>query len=154
MASPHDHFMGLALAEARKGASKGNKLVGAVVVKDDRVVGAGHNTVASENNLVNHAEVVAISDACRNLATLDLSGATLYSTMEPCPMCLWAIHLAGISRLVLGGRHASMGRPDLGDYSVEALLALTRQNMEVVTGVRTDECERLRREWNRLHAAG
>ncbi len=143
----HDHFMRLALEQAEKGAAAGNNFVGSVIVKDGTVIGAGYNTVVSEQNPVNHAETIAIMDACGKLGTKDLSGTTLYTTMEPCPMCLWAIHVAGIERLVLGGRHASMGRTDLGDYSVELLLELTRQTIDLVTGVRNEECERRRREW-------
>ena len=142
----HEAYMDLALEEAAKGAALGNKLVGSVIVKDDVVIGRGYNSVVSKVNPINHSETVAIMDACRGLGTTDLGGSTLYSTMEPCPMCLWAIHIAGIDRLVLGGRHAAMGRADLGDYSVEKLLALTRQTLDVVTGVRSNECIRLRRE--------
>ncbi len=154
MAMDHDHFMGLALEESHKAAAEGNKAVGAVIVKEGRVVGVGHNTVDSEADPTNHAETVAIRDACRKLATADLAGCTLYTAMEPCPMCLWAIHLAGIERLVLGGRHAGMKRTDLGDYSVEKLLELTRQSIDLVTGIRTRECEDLRRDWEAKRALG
>ena len=64
-------------------------------------------------------------------------------------MCLWAIHVAGIRQLVLGGRHAAMKREDLGDYSVEKLLELTRQKLDVVTGVRTEQCEAMRWAWRK-----
>lgn len=143
----HDGFMSLALDEAHKGAALGNTFVGAVIGKNGVVIGRGHNTVMSERNPLNHAETVAIANTCRALGTADLSGSTLYSTMEPCPMCLWAIHRAGIRRLVLGGRLASMGRTDLGDYSVEKFLELVHEKMDLITGVRAEECERLRREW-------
>jgi tRNA(adenine34) deaminase len=147
MDSEHDHFMDLALQEARQGVVQGNKPVGAIIVLRGQVIGRGRNTVDSEGDSTNHAEIVAIRDACRNRKRATLEGATLYSAMEPCPMCLWAIHVAGIERLVLGGRHAAMKREDLGDYSVEKLLQLTRQKMEIVTGVRTKECEAMRWAW-------
>ena len=149
MEAQHDRFMDLALEEAGKGAAEGNKPVGAIIVLRGEIVGRGRNTVDTERDPLNHAEMVAIRDACRRLDTASLAGATLYSAMEPCPMCLWAIHIAGINELVLGGRHASMGRADLGDYSIEKLLELTHQKMRIVTGVRTGECEAMRRAWRK-----
>ena len=149
----HDHFMDLALEESRKAEAAGNKPVGTVIVRDETVIGAGHNTVVSASDPTNHAEIVAIRDACRRLGTTDLSGATLYSAMEPCPMCLWAIHVAGIGRLVLGGRHATMKRMDLGAYSVEKLMALMGQRIDLVTNVKRRECEDMRRRWEAKNAA-
>ena len=148
----HDHFMDVALEESRKAGEAGNKAVGAVIVKEGAIVGRGHNTVDSEADPTNHAEIVAIRDACRSLGTAALSGSTLYSAMEPCPMCLWALHMAGIERLVLGGRHAAMGRTDMGTYSVEKLMAMTALSIDLVTGIRDRECEDLRREWNARRA--
>lgn len=147
MEPEHDRFMDLALQEARQGMAQGNKPVGAVIVLRGEVIGRGRNTVDSERDPINHAEITAIRDACRNLNTANLQDATLYSVMEPCPMCLWAIHMSGIAQLVLGGRHAAMKREDMGDYSVEKLLQLTRQGMKVITGVRTKECEAMRWAW-------
>ena len=62
-------------------------------------------------------------------------------------MCCWALQEARIARLVLGARHAEMRRVDYGGYSVETLLELTGRPMEIVTGVRTAECEAIRRSW-------
>ncbi len=69
---------------------------GAVVVKDETVVGWGYNTVTSSNDPTAHAEVNAIRDACRNLDTFSLEGCTIYTSCEPCPMCLSAIYWARI----------------------------------------------------------
>ncbi len=73
---------------------------GAVVVKDDKIIGRGVNTVTSTNDPTAHAEVVAIRDACQHLGTFQLDGCTLYTSCEPCPMCLSAIYWARIGRLV------------------------------------------------------
>ena len=62
-------------------------------------------------------------------------------------MCCWAIVEAGIERLVLGARHADMKRTDYGDYSVEKLLTMANRKLHIVTGVRSAECEALRRSW-------
>lgn len=67
---------------------------GAVVVKDGMIVGRGYNSVTSTNDPTAHAEVMAIRDACRNLGTYQLAGCELYTSCEPCPMCLGAIYWA------------------------------------------------------------
>lgn len=72
---------------------------GALVVKDDQIVGRGWNGVTSLNDPTAHAEIMAIRDACKNLGTYQLDGCVLYASCEPCPMCLSAIYWARISRL-------------------------------------------------------
>ncbi len=67
---------------------------GAVIVKDGKIVGRGWNQVTSTNDPTAHAEVVAIRDACKNLWTFQLDDCELYTSCEPCPMCLWAIYRA------------------------------------------------------------
>jgi tRNA(Arg) A34 adenosine deaminase TadA len=88
---------------------------GAVVVKDGKVIGKGGNQVSSLNDPTAHAEIMAIRDACRNLKSFDLSGATLFTTCEPCPMCLSAIYWASIEAVFYcSTRHdaASIGFKD------------------------------------------
>ena len=72
---------------------------GAVVVRDGRVVGEGANAVTSSNDPTAHAEIVAIRNACRTLATFRLDGCELYASCEPCPMCLGAAYWARLDRL-------------------------------------------------------
>lgn len=147
-AKTHDErFMDVALAHSEAALARGDCPVAAIIVIDDAVVGVGSNRVATGGDPTAHAEVEAIRDACAKLRTSRLAGATLYSAMEPCPMCCWAIREAGIGRVVLGARHAGMRRIDYGHYSVEKLLALTGATLELVTGVRVRECEALRRRW-------
>jgi len=145
--SKDEHYMRLALAEAAKAEAEGNVPVGSVIVRDGSVIGIGRNRAVSEHDPTAHAEVDAVRDACRKLATHRLAGAACYTTMEPCPMCCWALQEAGVARLVLGARHADMRRTDYGGYSVEALLALTRRRLELVTGVLVADCESIRRNW-------
>lgn len=73
---------------------------GAIVVKDGEIVGKGSNSVASTNDPTAHAEVVAIRDACNNLGHFQLDGCVLYTSCEPCPMCLGAIYWARPQRVV------------------------------------------------------
>lgn len=75
---------------------------GCVIVKDGEVVGKGHNEVIKNNDPTCHGEMMAIRDACKALNTFDLSGCELYTTGEPCPMCLSAILWANISKVFFG----------------------------------------------------
>lgn len=75
---------------------------GAVVVKDGKIVGRGNNRVLSTNDPTAHAEVVAIRDACKNLGSFQLDGCEVYTSCEPCPMCLGAIYWARPERVFFG----------------------------------------------------
>ncbi len=141
------HYMQLAFEEAQRAYAAGNRPVAAVIVRDGQVIGGGRNTVYADRDPSAHAEVAAIRVACRQLDTFDLSGATLYCTLEPCPMCLWMILEAKIERLVLGARHAALKRTDTGGYTVESFLALTRRKLDLVTGLLEQPCVDLRLQW-------
>ena len=83
---------------------------GAVIVRDGAIVGEGWNEVLSSNDPTAHAEVVAIRRACRERGTYDLSGCEIYSSCEPCPMCLSAIYWSRIGRVYFSiGRHDADG---------------------------------------------
>ncbi len=75
---------------------------GAIVVKDGKIIGKGQNQVTSTNDPTAHAEVVAIREACNNLNTFQLSGCTVYTSCEPCPMCLGAIYWARPDKVFFG----------------------------------------------------
>ncbi|MDD5885062.1 MAG: nucleoside deaminase [Erysipelotrichaceae bacterium] len=93
-------FMLEAIEEAKKGIlSKEGGPFGAVVVKDGKIVGRGHNEVIKEQDPTCHGEVMAIHDACHHLGTFDLSGCDIYTTSYPCPMCLGAIMWANIGHV-------------------------------------------------------
>jgi guanine deaminase len=94
-------FIKEAVDVALKGVS-GNKggPFGCVIVKDEKIVGEGCNEVLSSNDPTAHAEVVAIRNACRSLQSYQLPGCTIYTTCEPCPMCLGAIYWARPHRIV------------------------------------------------------
>ena len=154
MALDHEHFMGIAIALSREAAAQGNRPLGSLIVSEDAtIVAQGGNQVYSDVDPTAHGEMVVIRQAARKLGSVDLAGCTLYTAMEPCPMCCWAILEANVSRLVLGGRHAGIKRRDLGDYSVEAMLGFTGRTLELVTGVRARECEELRLAWVAERAA-
>lgn len=75
---------------------------GCVIVKDGKIVGKGHNKVTSTNDPTAHGEVMAIRDACKNLNTFNLEGCELYTSCEPCPMCLGAIYWARLEKVYYG----------------------------------------------------
>ena len=92
-----------AIEEAYEGIKHGHGgPFGAVVVKDGKIIGKGHNMVVKELDPTMHGEIVAIKDACRHEKHFDLTGAELYTTAEPCPMCLGAILWAGIKNVYYG----------------------------------------------------
>ena len=101
MTKKSEYFMQEAIKMAIKGmqANEGGPF-GAVVVKDDQIIGRGHNMVASTNDPTAHAEVVAIRDACKNIGDFQLKDCIIYSSCEPCPMCLGAIYWARPDKIV------------------------------------------------------
>ena len=95
--------MGMAINEAKKGIKEGHGgPFGAVIVKDNKVVAKGHNLVLKTNDPTNHGEMMAIHKACKKLQTYDLSGCDIYTTGEPCPMCMAAILWANIDKVYYG----------------------------------------------------
>lgn len=93
----------MAIAEAKRGIRAGDGgPFGAVIVKDGVVVGKGHNQVLKNNDPTCHGEVMAIHKACKKLKTFDLSGCEIYTTGEPCPMCMAAILWANIDKVYYG----------------------------------------------------
>jgi tRNA(adenine34) deaminase len=144
----HDYFMSIALDLARKTAAEGNRPIGSVLVDaEGTIVAQGANRMYTDFDPTAHAETVVIREACAKLRQVELPGCTLYTSVEPCPMCCWAIIDSRISRLVLGGRYAALGRRDMGQYSVETFLQFVDRSLELVTGVKAAECEELRRRW-------
>lgn len=98
-----DQYMKIALDEAYEGIENGDGgPFGAVIVKDGKVIGKGHNRVVKNADPTCHGEMEAIHDACKRLKTFDLSGSTIYTTGEPCPMCLGAIMWANIEKVYYG----------------------------------------------------
>ena len=96
-------YMQMAIEEARKGIQNGDGgPFGAVIVKNDKVIGIGHNRVILKKDPTRHGEMEAIQDACKNLNDFDLKGCEIYTTGYPCPMCMGAIKWANISKIYYG----------------------------------------------------
>ncbi len=109
-------FMAAAIRLAERGVrNRDGGPFGAVVVLNNRIVGRGWNQVPRSNDPTAHAEIMAIRDACRKLGRFQLDTATLYSTCEPCPMCLGALYWAHIHRLVYAATRRDAARIGFDD---------------------------------------
>ena len=95
-------FMREAIRLANESVERGGGPFGAVIVKDGEIVAGSINSVTIDNDPTAHAEVNTIREACRKLRTFDLSGCTIYTSCEPCPMCLGAIYWARIGKIFYG----------------------------------------------------
>lgn len=102
MKDNHSKFMQKAIKLAEKSVLKGGGPFGAVIVKDGVIVAEGNNNVTLNNDPTAHAEVSVIRNACKKLNTFDLAGCVIYSSCEPCPMCLSAIYWAHIDKIYFG----------------------------------------------------
>jgi tRNA(Arg) A34 adenosine deaminase TadA len=141
--------MAAAIEEARKGIAAGQSPFGAVVVTDGRLIASGHNEVWRRTDPTAHAEVVAIKRAAAALGTIDLTGCTLYSTCEPCPMCAGAIHWARLGSVVFGASIADARRAGFNEMPlpIEDVYRAAACAPRVVRGVLGAECAALFEEW-------
>ncbi|ADK02831.1 adenosine deaminase [Bacillus thuringiensis] len=132
------YFMQLAIEEAKKAEAIQEVPIGAVIVLNGEVISAAHNLRETEQRSIAHAELLAIDEACKKLGTWRLEDATLYVTLEPCPMCAGGIVLSRVNRVVYGA-----GDPKGGCAgTLMNLLTDERFNhqCEVVAGVLEEEC--------------
>lgn len=143
----HEQHMTFALDLAREAMAEGDWPVAAVIARGDQILAHGKGRQNTARDPSAHAETEALRHA-RALGA-DLTNVTLYCTMEPCPMCAYALHLHRIDRIVLGARHADLGRTDLGLYSLEGFAEMMKYDLDLVTDVRRQDCIALRREWGR-----
>jgi tRNA(adenine34) deaminase len=145
MRATDDDWMAQALELAREAARRGEVPVGALLVRDDAVLGRGGNAPIAHNDPTSHAEIVALREAGRVLGNYRLPGCTLYVTLEPCAMCAGAILHARLARLVYGASDPKTGACG----SVVDLFAEPRLNhhTRVTGGVAADACASLLSEF-------
>ena len=137
-------FMNQAIRLARIARERGDSPVGSVVVSNGRIIAEGIEAVRSENDVTAHAEVRAVREACRVLDSLDLTGCTLYTTVEPCFMCSFVIRGTRLSRVVIGRAVPHVG----GVSSKHPILTDPKipnwpRPPAVVTGLLLEECSAL-----------
>jgi len=140
-----ERFMRMALREAQAAAAKDEVPVGAVIVKDGRVIGRAHNMRETLNDPTAHAEMIAITQAAEALSAWRLEGAVCYVTVEPCPMCAGALMLARVSRLVYAAADPKAGACGTL-YNIVQDERLNHR-MELTVGVLADESRLLLQEF-------
>jgi tRNA(adenine34) deaminase len=137
----HETYMREALALAREAQAAGETPVGAVVVLGDEIVGRGRNAPIGSGDPTAHAEILAIREACRRVGNYRLTGAIMYSTLEPCVMCAGALVAARIATLVFGARDLRFGgvrsKFQIADSD------LLNHRVEIIEGILAVECVRL-----------
>ena len=139
--------MRLALEEARRAAEAGDVPVGAVVVLDGKVIGAGHNEPIGSKDPTAHAEIVAMRAAALATGNYRLTGSTLYVTVEPCLMCVGAMVHARVAEVVFGAAEPKAGAVMSTQRAHEH--AALNHRLIVTGGVLADECSAILQEFFR-----
>lgn len=132
-------FMKEALKEAQKSYKKEEIPVGAIIVKDGKIIARGHNIKETKTDPTKHAEIIAIQKACKKLQTWRLTGCTMYVTLEPCSMCAGSLIQSRLDKVVIGTMDEKTGACG----SVLNLLADYKFNhiVQIETGIMQEECK-------------
>ena len=147
--SDHKKFMKEAIKLASQNANdnQGGPF-GAIVVKDGEIVGRGVNKVTTTNDPTAHAEVVAIRDAAKNIDTFNLEGCEIYSSCEPCPMCLGAIYWARINMLHYAGTKDDAAKADFDDSVIYKEFCLPKEKRFIPSSqLMRDDAVKIFEEW-------
>jgi len=141
-------FMREAIRLADESVRRGGGPFGAVIVKDGQIVAGSANSVTIDNDPTAHAEVNTIRQACQKLGTFDLSGCVIYTSCEPCPMCLGAIYWARISRIYYGNNRKDARDINFADDFIYEELdrPLTERTVPIIPLLR-DEAQHTFRLW-------
>jgi len=137
----HYHFMSQAFFEAEKAYKMGEIPVGAVIVKDNLIVGRGHNMVENLGDPTAHAEMIAITAACESVGQKYLTDCTLYVTLEPCPMCAGALVWSKIRTIVFAASDDKAG--SCGTLLNIAQNKSLNHSIEVIQGIMEADCTEL-----------
>lgn len=145
-------FMQVAIEEAREGiAHNDGGPFGAVVVKNGEIIGRGHNRVAKNNDSTCHGEIEAIRDACKNLSSFNLEGADIYTTGQPCVMCLGAILWANINHIYYG---CSIAENDMIGFRDDVFSQTLKINMDKlqdrISQIDHEECLQLFESYTKI----
>jgi len=138
----HEFYMNLAYQEALKAYDDGEVPIGAVVVKNRKIIGRGYNRMESLNDATAHAEIVAIGAASSSLSTWRLNDCELYVTIEPCLMCLGAIMQSRISKIVFGALDTRLGAIETNNYK-DQIQKIYFRFPEIIGHIMEPECKYL-----------
>ena len=136
-----EKYMKMALKEAKKAADLNEVPIGCVIVRDDKVIAKAYNKRNSDKNVLSHAELLAIKQACKKTGDWRLEDCTMYITLEPCQMCSGAMVQARLQRAVIGAMNAKAGCAG----SVLNILQMQEFNhqVDVTRGVLEAECSEM-----------
>ena len=141
-------FMREAIRLANESVERGGGPFGAVIVKNGEIVAGSSNSVTLDNDPTAHAEVNTIRQACRKLGTFDLSGCVIYTSCEPCPMCIGAIYWARISRIYYGNTRKDAADIDFADdFIYEELARPLDERRLPIRPLLRDEAQESFRRW-------
>ncbi|MCX6101946.1 MAG: nucleoside deaminase [Proteobacteria bacterium] len=145
----NEQFMKVAIEKTKEGIFSGQSPFGAVIVKGDNIVAVAHNIVWKTCDPTAHAEVNAIREAAKELKTIDLSGSVMFTTCEPCPMCLSAIHWAKIDKVYYGATIADAAEAGFKEleFPAKELARLGKSPLVVEEGLCREECASLFSLW-------
>lgn len=132
-ANDHERFMQMAIDLSIENVANGGGPFGAVIVRDGEVIATGANRVTASCDPTAHAEVNAIRNACAKVGDFKLSGCTIYSSCEPCPMCLSAIYWAGIERIYYGNTKEDAKAINFDDSFIYEQIALPYSQRAIPT---------------------
>ena len=125
----HEYYMNIALKEAKKALKHNEIPVGAVIVKNNKIVSKGYNKKEKTKNVTQHAEIIAITKACKKIKNWRLDNCDIYITMEPCMMCCGAIQQSRIKKIIYG-----VGNENYG-------YANKLKNVEIISQICEKECK-------------
>ena len=136
---------------AKIGIKSGQTPFGAIIVKDGTIIAQTHNEVFSQVDITAHAEMIAIKEACKNINSIDLTGATIYSTCEPCPMCFSAVHWAKIDRIVYGANIKDALNAGFNELQVnnKKMKKLGKSKVKITKNILSKACKKLFKIWNK-----
>lgn len=144
-----ENFMQEAIRLSREGSRNGEGgPFGCVIVKGDEIIGRGNNKVLQLNDPTAHAEVIAIREACKNLGTFQLNDCEVYTTCEPCPMCLGAIYWARPQKIYYANKREDAARIGFDDSMIYEEISKTLSNRKIpMEMVGREEAIRVFEEW-------
>jgi guanine deaminase len=143
-------FLKRAIVLAAESIEKGGGPFGAVITRGEKIISEAYNSVCTKNDPTAHAEILAIRDAANTLGTYDLGQCTIYSSCEPCPMCLGAIYWAGIKKVVFASDRNDASIAGFNDKFIydEILLIPDKRNI-LFKRIDDDEAKDVFRKWGK-----
>lgn len=142
-------FMDRAIELARIGMKQNHGgPFGCIIVRDGQIVGEGHNRVTTSNDPTAHAEVVAIRDACKHLGTFQLTGCDVYTSCEPCPMCLGALYWARPDRIFYAANRSDASEAGFDDSFIYEEISVPASERSIISeSIHRDKALKLFDEW-------